>query len=225
MSDATLSDLHTLALNAIRDQAQSLSISELHGAVVGIAVCNEQAFSLQSLVDLLGVDALSDENDVEVFVNESLETLFADDMSFTPLLPEDDESLDIRATAVGQWAGSFLAGLAAGLGEQAEGSFASLPEEVQEIVADFAAITEIELPGDSAAAAGEEVASGKGAAAAMEEATAGEAVAAGEEADVGEEAEAGEDAEADLMQVQEFVKIGALLVMSLLNDASGDTTE
>lgn len=189
-----MSDLYALALNAIRDQAQSLSISELHGAVVGIGVCGEQSFSLQSLVDLLGVDALSDENDVEAFVNASLEMLFADDMSFTPLLPEDDAPLDIQATAIGEWTGSFLAGLVAGLGEKAAGSFASLPEEVQEIVGDFTAITEIELPGDSAAAAGEEAA-------------------------------AGEDAEADLLQVQEFVKIGALLVMSLLNDVPGDTTE
>jgi len=196
-----LSDLYALALNAIRDQAQSLSTSELHGAVVGIGVCSEQSFSLQSLVDLLGVDALSDENDVETFVNASLEILFADDMSFTPLLPEDDAPLEIRVTAIGEWTGSFVAGLAAGLDEQAAGSFASLPEEVQEIVADFAAITEINLPGDSAAAAGE-----------------GDAAA-------GEEATAGEEAEFDLLQVQEFVKIGALLVMSLLNDVPGDTTE
>ena len=183
-SDAVLSDLHALALNAIRDQAQSLSISELHGAVVGIGVCNEQSFSLQSLVDLLGVDALSDENDVEAFVNASLEILFADDMSFTPLLQEDEAPLEIRATAIGEWTGSFVAGLVAGLGEQAAGSFASLPEEVQEIVEDFAAITEIDLAGET-----------------------------------------GEEAEADLLQVQEFVKIGALLVMSLLNDVSSDTTE
>ena len=179
-----MSDLHALALNAIRDQAQSLSISELHGAVVGIGVCSEQSFSLQSLVDLLGVDALSDENDVEAFVNASLEILFADDMSFTPLLPEDEAPLEIRATAIGEWTGSFVAGLVAGLGEQAAGSFASLPEEVQEIVEDFAAITEIDLAGET-----------------------------------------GEKAEADLLQVQEFVKIGALLVMSLLNDVSSDTTE
>ncbi len=183
-SEAILSDLHALALNAIRDPAQSLSISELHGAVVGIGVCTEQSFSLQSLVDLLGVDALSDENDVEAFVNASLEILFADDMSFTPLLPEDEAPLEIRATAIGEWTGSFVAGLVAGLGEQAAGSFASLPEEVQEIVEDFAAITEIDLAGET-----------------------------------------GEKAEADLLQVQEFVKIGALLVMSLLNDVPGDTTE
>lgn len=150
-------------------------------------MCNGQSFSLQSLVDLLGVDALSDESDVEDFVNASLETLFADDMSFAPLLPEDEAALDTRATAIGQWTGSFLAGLVAGLAEQDQRSFASLPEEVQEIVGDFTAITEINLSGD--------------------------------------DTDAGEEAEADLMQVQEFVKIGALLVMSLLNDVPDDTGE
>lgn len=200
-----MSDLYALALNSIRDQAQSLSISELHGAVVGIGVCG--AFTLQSLVDLLGVDALSDENDVEAFVSASLENLFADDMSFALLLPEDYAALDARVTAIGEWTGSFLAGLVVGLGEGEAESFASLPEEVQEIVRDFSAITEIDLPGDSAAATKEKVA-------------AGDAVAAGKDA-----ADPGEEAEADLMQVQEFVKVGVLLVMSLLKDVPSNTTE
>jgi len=200
-----LSDLYALALNSIRDQAQSLSISELHGAVVGIGVCG--AFTLQSLVDLLGVDALSDENDVEAFVSASLENLFADDMSFALLLPEDYAALDARVTAIGEWTGSFLAGLVVGLGEGEAESFASLPEEVQEIVRDFSAITEIDLPGAA-------VAAGKDAAATKEK------VAAGKDA-----ADPGEEAEADLMQVQEFVKVGVLLVMSLLKDVPSNTTE
>lgn len=200
-----MSDLYALALNSIRDQAQSLSISELHGAVVGIGVCG--AFTLQSLVDLLGVDALSDENDVEAFVSASLENLFADDMSFALLLPEDYAALDARVTAIGEWTGSFLAGLVVGLGEGEAESFASLPEEVQEIVRDFSAITEIDLPGDA-------VAAGKDAAATKEK------VAAGKDA-----ADPGEEAEADLMQVQEFVKVGVLLVMSLLKDVPSNTTE
>lgn len=207
-----MSDLYALALNSIRDQAQSLSISELHGAVVGIGVCG--AFTLQSLVDLLGVDALSDENDVEAFVSASLENLFADDMSFALLLPEDYAALDARVTAIGEWTGSFLAGLVVGLGEGEAESFASLPEEVQEIVRDFSAITEIDLPGDA-------VAAGKDAAATKEKVAAGkDAVAAGKEP-----ADPGEEAEADLMQVQEFVKVGVLLVMSLLKDVPSNTTE
>ncbi len=206
-----MSDLYALALNSIRDQAQSLSISELHGAVVGIGVCG--AFTLQSLVDLLGVDALSDENDVEAFVSASLENLFADDMSFALLLPEDYAALDARVTAIGEWTGSFLAGLVVGLGEGEAESFASLPEEVQEIVRDFSAITEIDLPGDA-------VAGGKDAAATKEKVAAGDAVAAGKDA-----ADPGEEAEADLMQVQEFVKVGVLLVMSLLKDVPSNTTE
>ncbi|MCZ6458483.1 MAG: UPF0149 family protein [Gammaproteobacteria bacterium] len=213
-----MSDLYALALNSIRDQAQSLSISELHGAVVGIGVCG--AFTLQSLVDLLGVDALSDENDVEAFVSASLENLFADDMSFALLLPEDYAALDARVTAIGEWTGSFLAGLVVGLGEGEAESFASLPEEVQEIVRDFSAITEIDLPGDAVAAGIDAAATKEKVAAGIDAAAAKEKVAAGIDA-----ADPREEAEADLMQVQEFVKVGVLLVMSLLKDVPSNTTE
>ncbi len=187
LSRLALSDLTALALNAIRDSAQSLSVNELHGAVVGIAVCNDRSFALQSLTDLLGVDALSTEENVELFVNSSTELLFSDDMSFTPLLADDDAPLEVRATALGEWTGSFVAGFVAGLEDRADCSFESLPEEVKEIIEDFVAIAEIDRSADSV--------------------------------------EVADDPEEDLMQLQEFVKVCALLVMSLLNDVPENTTE
>ena len=184
----TLSDLPALAQNALRDSTQSLSINELHGAVIGIGVCDDRSFALQSLVDLLGVDALSAEDEVELFVNASMEQLFADDMGFEPLLPDDDDSLEVRKIALGEWTSSFLAGFVAGLEARGGQSFDSMPEEVQEIVNDFVAIAEIELSSE-------------------------------------EDAAAQEDAENDLMQLQEFVKVGVLLVMSLLNDVPENIAE
>ena len=175
-------DLTSLALNAIAGASNTLCPSELHGSVIGIAACDVEAFSLQKLVDLLGVEALRGEEDVELFVRESLNGFLDVDMAFTPLLPDDDESLEGRLEALGEWTSGFLAGLVEGLHPQVQ-SMDVLPEEVQEIIRDFAAI-----------------------------------------ADVGLDIQDNE-AEKDYMQLEEFVKVGALLIMSMLNDAADDSSQ
>ncbi len=114
-------------------------------------------------------------------------------MGFEPLLPGDDAALEDRLEALGQWCGSFLAGLAAGLARRGVGSLSDTPEEVREIVGDFAAIARID------AAAGAEP---------------------GPKEDVGGAADA---AEADYMQLTEFVKVGALLITSTLGHDADDT--
>ena len=107
-------------------------------------------------------------------------------MTFAPLLPEDDAPLAVRTEALGQWCGSFLAGLAAGLARRGAGSLEDAPEEVREIVADFAAIAQIDP----------------------------------------ESAELSADAlEGDLVELEEFVKVGVLLVMSAFEHESDDSPE
>lgn len=173
-----MTDLTALALNA----AHQLPVAELHGAVCGLAVCHGQALPLQDLVELIGVEALTDQVSVERFVQASLEDLQAEDMSFAPLLPPDDAALEERLEALGQWCGSFLAGFAAGLARQGVGSIDDTPDEVREIVRDFAAISQVDP-------------------------------ASTPDAD-GPHAGAAQRAEADFVELEEFVKVGALLIMS-----------
>jgi len=139
-------ELYSLAQNAIAGPAGVLTPSEAHGAVVGIAAGGVERFSLQSLVDLLGADALAGAEDVETFVRESLTGLLAEDMSFAPLIPDDDEPLGARLEALAEWTASFLAGLVAGLGERDQ-TLDALPEEAAEIVRDFSAIAQVEAGG------------------------------------------------------------------------------
>ena len=80
-----MSELSALANDAI-DPSLAITVSELHGSVVGIAVCGPEKFSMQHLVDLLGVDALSNEAAVDSFVSAALQALAADDLSFSPML-------------------------------------------------------------------------------------------------------------------------------------------
>lgn len=169
-------DLTALALNA----ASQLPVAELHGAVCGLAACHGDDVPIEDLVGLLGVDALSDEASVQAFVSAAAADLAAEDMSFMPLLPEDDVALADRLEALGQWCGSFLAGLAAGLARRGIGTLEDCPDEVKEIVRDFAAIAQVDA-------------------------------AASPDDQPNQQA-----AETDYAELQEFVKVGALLISSTL---------
>lgn len=173
-----MSDLTALAMRAIDGPVAKLSISDLHGAVTGIAVSNPEVFVVQSLVDLLGVEALSDQATVQAFVNAAVEELHNQDFSFSVMLPDDDVPLPERIEALGDWISSFLAGMALGLEQRGGIDFESMGEEAREIVEDFSAISEVEATEDLV----------------------------------------GAEAEADFVELEEFVKVGTLLLISLLND-------
>src|SRR5690606_11660861 len=120
--------------------------------------------------------------------------LQAEDLTFAPLLPDDDAAIEERLEALGQWCGSFLAGLAAGLARRGAASLDDCPDEVREIVRDFAAIAQVDPSTAFAAGPG-----------------AGEPSA--------------EAAEADLFELEEFVKVGALLIMSTLANGRDDDAD
>lgn len=134
-----MADLTALALGAV----ESLSVAEIHGAVCGMAVGSEGVIGLDSLVELLGIEALRDEHSVAEFVNAAVEALQAEDLSFAPLVPEDDVDLQVRLQALGEWCGAFLAGFASGSRFQ-EANEAQIPEEAQEIIGDFTYIANVD---------------------------------------------------------------------------------
>lgn len=185
-----MADLTALALNA----ADQLPVAELHGAVCALVACAPAAEAadagdsvLQDLVLLLGADALSDEAAVGRFVEATRVQLEAEDLSFAPLLPADEEALEQRLDALGGWCSSFLAGLAAGLARRGLPSLDACPEEVREIIGDFAAIAQIDPQ-------------------------------AGRDGDA-------EEAEADFAELQEFVKVGALLITSTFDHEADEADD
>jgi uncharacterized protein YgfB (UPF0149 family) len=99
--------------------------AELHGMVCGMAVNGMPEFVVADL-GALGA-----------FITEALDQLYDQDMSFMPLIPDDDESLSTRVEGIVEWTGGFLAGFAAGLNTARD----ELPIDVQEIVRDFAGIS------------------------------------------------------------------------------------
>jgi uncharacterized protein len=93
--------------------------AEGHGCLCG-ALCTSPDYTLERwLEELVAVDS---EEAADIPPDEALRLLFIDtqralrgeEMEFEPLLPDDDEPLERRATALSQWCQGFLYGFGTG---------------------------------------------------------------------------------------------------------------
>lgn len=92
------------------------------------------------LLDALGIDSRADadvQRDVLIALDIVDEQLRDPALAFAPLLPQDEESLALRALALGQWCDAFVEGFSSCLGAAGE---ADLSEETREILGDIGAI-------------------------------------------------------------------------------------
>ena len=94
---------------------------------------------------------------VQALYEDELARMNSPDLDFTLLLPDDEDALRDRVASLGSWCGGFLSGLGlGGVKEQAQ-----LPEEISELIDDFAQITRVDFdldsPDDEEQAAFEEV--------------------------------------------------------------------
>ncbi len=178
------------------DASRAVSIAELHGAAVGLAVHGPTQLSVEQLVALLGPEALEDAGTIERFIAATLERLMADDLSFMPvLLPDEPSEFDAGAgelmgEAIADWCSAFLSGFACGFPagtnpteyagamaaeDAVAASLGSLPPEGVEIVEDLLAIAQLDT-----------------------------------------QITLSEDADAALVELVEYLKVSTLLLMSLL---------
>jgi yecA family protein len=72
--------------------------------------------------------------------------LHSDDLEFSLLLPDDIEPLNLRTERLGQWCQGFLAGL--GLGGLSDTG--GLPDDIEELLHDFAEISHAEFDMENA---------------------------------------------------------------------------
>ncbi len=158
--------------------------SELHGLVCGLAAARPTSFSLPELVDLAGTDLLTDEEAVREFVTATLDGLFAQDMEFGLVIPDDEEPLADRLAGLAIWTAGFLSGFGAGAAG-AELQLAELPPDVQELLRDFASISALD-----------------------------------------EAVEGNEQDEASFMEIYEYVRVAAVLALTLMHERSeGDDAD
>ncbi len=113
--------------------------AEGHGLLCGLfCAAREEVLRLWS-DQLVGEGELTEEESVplRLLAEETGRQLEDSSFGFSLLLPGDDESLEERALALGEWCHGFLVGL--GLGEGVEPA----DESVQEVLADLTQISKV----------------------------------------------------------------------------------
>lgn len=127
------------ALKLGLEQADSIqSPSEIHGTLTGmLSIDNNQRPSAavedaESEALIAALDALSE---------LILDGLFDPNLSFEPLLPDDEQPLDVRVESLARWCSGYLFGLSY------LGCFSpdKLSAEVREIISDLTELSRVEL--------------------------------------------------------------------------------
>lgn len=141
---------------ALCEIGAGISASEAHGIICGVVCVHEDNTS--PWVDEI-IDGADPEIDVQACVDLLLvvfestrEQLISANFEFEPLLPDDDETLEQRGIALGEWCTGFLYGLTLA----GTVSFERLPKDSQEVVEDltkFAAIRATNSEGEEEEAA------------------------------------------------------------------------
>ncbi len=115
--------------------------AEAHGTLAG-SLCATVGYRFEDWLQEILPEGKAREDAVgtlrELFTSTA-GALASQDMEFDLLLPEDEEALDARASALGQWCQGFLYGLGSSALEDAK----RLPGDVGEIVRDLTEITRV----------------------------------------------------------------------------------
>jgi uncharacterized protein YgfB (UPF0149 family) len=134
--------------DALRCIAATAEPAEIHGEYCGLACLlgADAGPAWVAQIKAEGNDPVTTEaatesvRVIEELADRSFAMLNGGDMEFTPLLPGDDEPLEVRAESLGQWCQAFMRGL--GSGGPAGQSNRLLEEGViAEVIKDFSEIT------------------------------------------------------------------------------------
>jgi uncharacterized protein YgfB (UPF0149 family) len=113
--------------------------AEAHGCLCG-ALCARREYSRDEWLDEIASDAesaTSGDATLAMLFDESVGVLARPDMEFEPLLPDDAATLDTRTEALAAWCLGFLYGF----GSAGPLRPATLGEDVDEVLSDFARIS------------------------------------------------------------------------------------
>lgn len=155
--------------------------SELHGVLCGRLAAGariDESEWLAMVCEHMGLPDTAVEESAELkdfmaaAYDQTLALLKATDMSFHPLLPDDDYAIDQRLEALTSWVRGFLEGMALSAGE----SLGQAPDEIRELIEDMVAISQ-----------------------------------------VSEDEQADDESEQQLMEIVEYVRLGALAVFTEFN--------
>lgn len=115
--------------------------SGYHGAVCGVlCVTAPEEVDLIRLLEAgqASIDRAAVSEALEQLREEAFVALVSNDMNFTPLLPSDDESLELRVRALASWCEGFLYGLASERSIDLE----QCSEDTREVLRDLSQFTQ-----------------------------------------------------------------------------------
>jgi uncharacterized protein YgfB (UPF0149 family) len=129
-------------IQQVLHQAHSLTdAAEAHGTLTG-CLCATVAYRFEDwMLEILpegASGAAASQALLDLFRSTSV-ALGEAQMQFAPLLPEDEEPIETRATALGAWCQGFLYGL----GTSSLTDAGLLPGDVGEVVRDLTEITQV----------------------------------------------------------------------------------
>lgn len=133
--------------DALRGLAAGIDAAEAHGVLCGMLSVNAATDFFVWLkaadLELDASDALAMEKarPLRTLWNASREQMQGSEMDLQLLLPDDDDLLEDRIAALGQWARGYLYGLAMAGFQQPEG----LPDEAKEFLVDLSEIANVAL--------------------------------------------------------------------------------
>lgn len=122
--------------------------SELHGALCGRLAAGARIQEddwLAMVCEHMGLPLTGAEDSATLkdfmltAYGEALEQLRSADMSFRPLLPDDDYAIEQQLEALISWVRGFLEGMALSAGE----SLGQAPDEIRELIEDLVAISQL----------------------------------------------------------------------------------
>jgi yecA family protein len=122
--------------------------SELHGALCGRLAAGtriDESHWLVMVCEQMGLpeSTAGESEDLAPFMmrayDQALECLQSTDMSFYPLLPDDDYAIEQRLEALVAWVRGFLEGMALAAGE----ALGQAPNEIRELIEDMVAISQL----------------------------------------------------------------------------------
>lgn len=139
------SDIYNALQHGLTQAKSVQTPGEVHGTLTGMLCVDNEADPSGALDD---VQSEMLDQALAALREMTLEGLFDPDLSFTPLLPDDEAPLEQRVTALARWCASFLFGLsrAGALDMQ------RLSEEVREVVNDLTELSRAGLTAEDSEA-------------------------------------------------------------------------
>lgn len=140
-------DFEELA-NQLLEQGSAVSPARVHGALAGLLAAGSQPIpelGLDALMALLELTAYGElaEQIMQLFT-VTAGALADEEFEFHPLLPDDEEELDVRTEALGDWSAGFLLGFARQNAKTPDEA-SVLSADSSEILSDMAALAEASL--------------------------------------------------------------------------------